>query len=101
MSPRSRPGGEAARERWVRSGEERAAQSGCTLKQGERPSGDADPGGAYDGIYNSDYEFTDAGDLDECNGMTLDGSYGYYITDSYPWVMNCFSGTPSPSFMKE
>ena len=51
------------------------------------------PGGSYDGTYIQDYEFNqtklDAGtcDLDECNGMTIDGTYGYYVTDSYPWVL--------------
>jgi hypothetical protein len=75
----------------------RAAVSGYTLRSGTRPSG---PGGAYDGTYVDDYEFTDAGDLDECNGMTIDGQYGYYVTASYPWVMGCLRGTPDASFDK-
>ena len=44
--------------------------------------------------------FTGNGDLDECNGMTVDGDYGYYVTDAYPWVLNCLIGDPDPSFDK-
>jgi hypothetical protein len=40
-----------------------------------------------DGTYVADWEWTDADDLDECNGMTVNGQYGYYVTDAYPWVM--------------
>ena len=30
----------------------------------------------------------------------LNGQYGYYITDTYPWVLGCFKGTPDSSFNK-
>ena len=82
------------------TGEVRDATSGYTLRKGERPSGDGDPGGTYRGIYNNDYEFTDAGDLDECNGMSIDRSYGYYVTDAYPWVIKCLVGVPDSSFAR-
>lgn len=82
------------------SGQIRKALSGHTLKAGQRPSSAEDPGGAYDGMYIDDFEFTDAGDLDACNGMTVGGQYGYYVTDSYPWVVGCFAGTPEDSFLK-
>jgi hypothetical protein len=82
------------------SGELRKAVSGYTLRQGERPESDVDPGGAFDGLYVDDWEFTGAGDLDRCNGMMVDGQYGYYVTDSYPWIIGCHSGTPDPSFVK-
>jgi len=82
------------------SGEVRKALSGYSLRAGARPSGDGEPGGTYDGTYNDDYEFTGAGDLDECNGMTVGGQYGYYVTDAYPWVIRCLSGTPHNSFGK-
>lgn len=53
----------------------------------------------YDGQFRGDYEYQNgAGDLDECNGMTVDGEYGYYVTNAFPWVMNCFKGTPDDSF---
>ncbi len=82
------------------TGELRAAVSGYTLKPGARPESDTDPGGAYDGLYVDDWAFTDSGDLDECNGMTVDRQYGYYVTDSYPWIIACHSGTPDNSFAK-
>jgi len=81
----------------------RRVVSGWTLKAGARESQDGEgafPGGEYDGTYVDDYEFTDAGDLDECNGMTREGTYGYYVTAGYPWVIGCFAGTPDDSFRK-
>lgn len=81
----------------------REVQSGYTLKSGMRtsqPGEGALPPGNYDGTFIDDYEFTDAGDLDACNGMDRNGGYGYYVTSSYPWVMACFRGTPDPSFQK-
>jgi hypothetical protein len=81
----------------------RRVRSGYTLKQGPREpqvGEGAFPGGEPDGRYVDDWEWTDAGDLDVCNGMWRDGSYGYYITDTYPWVLGCFQGTPNPSFRK-
>ena len=52
----------------------------------------------YDGQFRGDYVYSaGAGDLDECNGMTVNGQYGYYITNAYPWVMNCFKGMVHPS----
>ena len=54
----------------------------------------------YDGQFRDDYEYVEgSGVLDECNGMTRsDGTYGYYVTDSYPWVIGCYKGTPDNSF---
>mgnify|MGYP000256076018 CR=1 FL=1 len=53
----------------------------------------------YDGQFRGDYEYVNnLGDLDECNGMTVDGQYGYYITNSYPWLVNCFKGAVDSSF---
>lgn len=82
------------------TGEILKAESGYTLKSGLRPISDTSPGGSYDGTYIQDYEFTGVGTLDECNGMTIGDQYGYYITDSYPYVMGCYSGTPDLSFSK-
>ncbi len=62
------------------------------------------------GIYESSWELTDeslfasdtwsahsyvagSGDLDECNGTTdADGNYAYYTTESFPYVLGCYSG---------
>jgi hypothetical protein len=78
----------------------RAAVSGYELKTEERPGPPAGPGGMPDGTYIDDYEFTGNGDLDACNGMTVDDQYGYYVTTTYPWIMKCYIGTPDPSFRK-
>jgi len=85
------------------AGTVRRVVSGYTLKSGERASQDGEgafPAGSYDGSFRDDYEYTAAGDLDECNGMTRNGSYGYYVTNSFPWVLGCFKGTPNASFKK-
>lgn len=78
----------------------RAATSGYELKTTTRPAPPNGPGGMPDGTYIEDYTFVGKGDLDACNGMTVDGQYGYYVTSSYPWIMNCYAGTPNPSFRK-
>ena len=51
-------------------------------------------------MYIDDWVFKGTGDLDACNGMTVDGQYGYYVTDTYPWILACLRGTPDPSFYK-
>ena len=34
-----------------------------------------------------------SGDLDECNGLTdAEGNYAYYTTDTFPYVLGCYSG---------
>lgn len=79
----------------------RKALPSYKLKQGARPTNADSPGGTYDGSYRDDYEYIESlGDLDECNGMTIDGVYGYYVTDQYPYVLACFTGTPDSSFNK-
>jgi hypothetical protein len=46
-----------------------------------------------DGVYVSDWVFDETiGDLDECNGTTIDGQYAYLITDEYPFVSRCLNG---------
>jgi hypothetical protein len=81
----------------------RLVTSGYTLKSGSRVSQTGEgafPGGTYDGTFRDDWEYTAGGDLDECNGMTRSGQYGYYVTRTFPWVLNCFKGTPDSSFEK-
>jgi len=37
-----------------------------------------------------------SGDLDKCNGMIgPDGVYHYYATDTFPYFIACYSGTPT------
>ncbi|NOH24127.1 YHYH protein [Vibrio europaeus] len=53
----------------------------------------------YDGQFRGDWEYSvGLGDLDECNGMTVNGQYGYFVTDAFPWVINCFKGSVDTSF---
>lgn len=82
----------------------RRAVSGYRLKGGARVSQTGEgafPGGDHDGTFVDDYEWVEGlGDLDACNGMTVNDVYGYYVTATYPWVVGCFSGTPDPSFRK-
>lgn len=79
-------------------------KSSWRLKAGTRPTG---PGGTYDGTYVQDYEYVEGlGDLDECNGIYgttpeyPDGTYYYVISDTFPVVARCFSGSPDASFRK-
>lgn len=80
--------------------------SSYRLKSGERPGdGVSAPCGKYTGIYTADYEYVrDLGDLDECNGRTgvtpeyPEGTYYYVITDIYPFISRCLTGTPSNDF---
>lgn len=49
-----------------------------------------------DGTYTSDYVYdATAGDLDECNGTTIEGQYVYLITASYPFVGRLLHGEVS------
>ncbi len=90
------------------TGTVRAAQSSYEIKQGKRQDvGDyLTPyavgnvlGDEYDGQFIGDHEYVaGSGDLDACNGMTVDGQYGYYVTADYPYALKCFSGTPNPEF---
>ncbi|MBV1862028.1 MAG: YHYH protein [Nannocystaceae bacterium] len=89
---------------WIdEGGTIRKAVSGYALREGNRVSQAGEgafPGGSYDGTYVDDYEFADVGDLDECNGTTRQGVYGYYVTAAYPWIIGCLVGTPDESFRK-
>lgn len=73
------------------------ATSSWQLIEGERPTS---PGGAYDGSYVQDYEYVaGSGNLDECNGATVDGEYMYFATDTYPFFPRCFKGEVSDDFV--
>ena len=79
----------------------RTATSSYRLKTGTRPGGSDGPGGTHHRTFVDDYEYVSGlGDLDACNGMTVDGIYGYVVTEAFPYIMACFTGTPDPSFRK-
>lgn len=78
--------------------------SSYRLKSGQRDGG---PGGAFDGSFDSDFEFAKGkGDLDPWNGrygVTPEfpkGTYYYVLTDSFPFIPRQFRGTPDPSFRR-
>lgn len=72
------------------------AQPSWQLRDGTRPTA---PFGTYDGTYEEDWEYIPgSGNLDECNGGMLGGSYVYFATDSFPFFPRCFWGTVSRSF---
>ncbi len=50
-------------------------------------------GPTKDGSLGQDWDFDESyGDLDECNGITIDGEYLYLVTDAYPYVSRCMMG---------
>jgi hypothetical protein len=80
-------------------------QSSYRLKVGLRPSGDAAPGGNYDGSFTADYEYVKGvGNLDQCNGIQLKtpefpgGTYAYFLSKNFPIVPRCHKGSPDNSF---
>jgi len=83
------------------NGSVRTVQPGYRLRSGNRPSGNGQPGGTFDGTYRDDYEYVEGlGDLDECNGRMVNGQYRYHITSTFPYVLACFKGVPDDSFTK-
>ena len=82
-------------------------QPSYQLKEGERPGdGISAPCGPYNGKYINDHEYLlGSGDLDECNGIDATITIGeetfnyfYVITDAFPQIGRCLTGTPSTSF---
>lgn len=50
-------------------------------------------GPTKDGSLDVDWEYLEGqGDLDECNGITIDGQYIYLMTDEYPYISRCLNG---------
>ncbi|MDF1698955.1 MAG: YHYH protein [Saprospiraceae bacterium] len=46
-----------------------------------------------DGTYVLDWEYVSGlGDLDECNGISINGEYRYLVTDGYPYIGRCLKG---------
>jgi len=79
-------------------------RSSWQVKSGTRPGG---PGGKYDGTYGEDFEFVPGlGDLDEANGRETvtpeypNGTYAYFVTESFPFIPRMLAGISDPSFDK-
>jgi len=82
----------------------RALRSSWRVKTGSRSGG---PGGEYDGTYGEDFEFVAGlGDLDEANGRETvtpeypNGTYAYFVTESFPFIPRMLAGVADPSFDK-
>lgn len=46
-----------------------------------------------DGTFLEDWEYVaGSGDLDECNGIIIDGTYAYFLTGGFPYVPRCLNG---------
>ncbi len=46
-----------------------------------------------DGTFVSDWVYEEGlGDLDRCNGTTIDGQYVYLVSEDYPFVGRCLNG---------
>ncbi len=55
----------------------------------------------YNGTLIDNYKsISPCGDIDEFIGRVRDGSYSYYATRTYAWVLASFKGTADPSFNK-
>ncbi len=85
----------------------RALRPSYRLKEGDRPDGEGQPGGAHDGTFVADHEYVAGlGDLDECNGRFgvtpefPDGTYAYFLTEAWPVVPRAYRGTPSTDFLR-
>lgn len=74
-----------------------SAMSSWQLKPGERTT---PPYGGHDGTYEQDWRYVaGSGNLDACNGATVQGRYVYFATDSFPFFPRCFKGEVSQDFL--
>ena len=72
-----------------------AARTGtdCTASSALRVDDVEVDGTTPDGTFTSDWVWSDeAGDLDSCNGVTIDGTYAYVITNEFPFISRCLNG---------
>lgn len=73
-----------------------SAKSSWQLKPGTRPT---EPFGKYDGLFEQDWEYSaGSGNLDQCNGGTMNGTYVYFATDTFPFFPRCAYGNISSDF---
>ena len=72
------------------------AQPSYRLQNGNRSTA---PGGGHDGTYVQDWVFAaGSGNLDECNGAMVEGTYTYFATDSFPFFPHCLKGKTITQF---
>ncbi|WNK00489.1 YHYH protein [Thalassospiraceae bacterium LMO-JJ14] len=80
----------------------KAMTSGWRVREGARNGG---PGGNYDGRFFEDWEWQPGiGDLDQANGRETvtpefpNGTYAYFLTETWPVIPRYFAGVPDMSF---
>lgn len=80
-----------------RLGEGAREGTNCTYTPGGPIGGETITFGSdKDGSLTSDWDYNASyGQLDECNGVTVDGQYIYLITNEYPYVPRCLMGEVS------
>lgn len=77
-----------------RTGTDARDGTNCTYTSGGPNGRTISFGPERDGSLKSDWEYNESyGQLDECNGVTVDGQYIYLITDEYPFVPRCLMGS--------
>jgi hypothetical protein len=65
----------------------------CTYTSGGQDGTTIDFGSTKDGSVASDWDYNMSnGDLDECNGIAVNGQYIYLITNDYPYIPRCLMG---------
>ena len=74
-----------------RLGSGQRSGTGCEYSLGDRV--DVDFSNVKDGAVTSDWEYVEGlGELDECNGVTIDGQYVYLMTEEFPYISRCLMG---------
>ncbi len=63
--------------------------TGCSYRGAEVVLDGTTPDGTYVSDWRHDPE---TGDLDACNGLTVDDEYLYLVTETYPFVPRCLMG---------
>lgn len=64
--------------------------SGCTFSI---PHQNVAFSSVKDGAITSDWEYVSGlGDLDACNGTTINGEYAYVLTEGFPYISRCLNG---------
>jgi len=63
--------------------------TGCSYRGTEIAIDGTPPDGTYASDWRHDPEI---GDLDACNGLTIDDEYVYLVTETYPFVPRCLMG---------
>lgn len=65
----------------------------CTYRNPKQSMEKDLKGSQADGTFVSDWEYVAGlGQLDECNGIEVNGQYAYFVTDEYPYMSRCLKG---------